>query len=283
MHGFDWTRWVLDAAPGFFILSLSLPLGLRAMRLRWARDGFLLIVLMIVLDALGHSEAEAIAGLALIAGSAWFPVRWYRLSARIKAAWLKRWRAGGGIAVAAPFRGRWKASGCGPSLASNHHLAAPDQWFAADFVRADGESFGSEILSPVDGVVAHVEDGHADIRPARYLRKPNARSPAGNYVAIEVRSGEAERDGASGGEMVGPAAFVLLCHLQRGSLRVKAGDSIRIGDVVGLCGNSGNTSAPHLHIHAQDRPELAIGVAKGLPMRMPGNADWLEVGAIVEG
>jgi len=198
-------------------------------------------------------------------------VRSRRLSARLKSAWLKRWREGGGITVAAPFRGRWKASGCGPDAAKNHHLAARDQWFAVDFVRADGESLGSEILSPVDGVVACVEEGHPDVRPQRLFRKPNVRSPAGNYVAIEVKGGESA------------AVFVLLCHLQQGSLRVGVGASVRVGEVVGLCGNSGNTSAPHLHIHAQDRAEVAVGVAKGLPLRFGGvdGAEWVEPGAVL--
>jgi len=272
MHGFDWTRWVLDAAPAVFILSLVLPIGLRAMRLRWARDGFLLIVFMVVLDGLGHRKAEAVAGLAVIAGSVWFPARWYRLSARLKAAWLKRWSAAEGIVVAAPFRGRWKPSGCGPNPARNHHLVAPDQWFAADFVRVDGETLGSEILSPVDGVVAHVEDGHPDIRPARFFRKPNVRSPAGNYVAIEVACTE------------GPPVYLLLCHLKQGSVKVAAGANVRAGEVVALCGNSGNTTAPHLHIHAQDRAEIAVGRAKGLPLRFheQAGAEWLEPGAILE-
>jgi murein DD-endopeptidase MepM/ murein hydrolase activator NlpD len=272
MHGWDWTRWVLDAAPAVFFLSLVLPLGLRAMRLGWARDGFLLIVLMIALDALGHREAEAAVGLALIAGSARFAVLADRRSRRMKAAWLERWSAAGALVVSAPFRGRWRASGCGPNPAKNHHLAAPDQWFAADFARVDGESFGSEILSPVDGVVARVEDGHPDIRAARFFRRPNARSPAGNYVSIEVAGTE------------GPLAYVLLCHLKQGSVGVAAGAGVRVGEAVGLCGNSGNTTAPHLHIHAQDRAEIAVGRAVGLPLRFreQAAAERLEPGAILE-
>ncbi len=267
MHG---ASWVINLSIAAYLLSLLLPLGLRAMRMRWARDGFLLLFFIIILDIGGHREAEAFAGAALIAGSVWFGVRSRRLSARLKAAWLKRWRVGGGIAVAAPFRGRWKASGCGPDAAKNHHLAARDQWFATDFVRVDGESLGSEILSPVDGVVAHVEDGHEDVRPQRFFRKANVISPAGNYVAIEV-AGDSP-------------AFLLLCHLQRGSVRVGVGSAVRIGDLVGLCGNSGNTMAPHLHIHAQDRAEVSIGVAKGLPLQFAGvgASEWLAPGQVIE-
>ncbi len=277
-----WTSWVINLSIAAYFFSMVLPLGLRVLRLRWARDGFLLLVFMIILDILGHREAEAVAGLALIAGSMWFGARSWRLSARLKAAWLKRWREGGGITVAAPFRGRWKASGCGPDAAKNHHLAARDQWFAVDFVRADRESLGSEILSPVDGVVAYVEDEHPDIRPQRFFRKANVRSEAGNYVSIEMKRGEVNRGEAAGAE--GAAVYVLLCHLQRGSVRVGVGATVRVGDVVGFCGNSGNTSGPHLHIHAQDRSRIAVGVAQGLPLRFDGvgESEWLEPGRVFQ-
>jgi hypothetical protein len=267
----DWISWTINISVGLYVLSLVWPIGLRALRMRWGRDGFLLLLLMIGLGALGHPPATALASLALAAGSVWMMVRSYRLSSRLKKAWLRRWRTGGGIVLEPPFQGRWKASGCGPDAAKNHHLAAPDQWFAVDFIRVDGKSLGSEILSPVDGAVAAVEDGHADLVLRGWRGKRNVRAPAGNYVALEVKSGEA----------AGAAAFVLLCHLQKGSLRVRVGDLVRVGDVVGLCGNSGNTSAPHLHVHVQDRPSIAVGVAKGLPMRFAGHEDWLEVGAIL--
>ena len=137
--------------------------------------------------------------------------------------------------------------------------------------------------APVDGVVAYVEDEHPDIRPQRFFRKPNVRSPAGNYVSIQVKTCEAKRREATGAE--GAAVYVLLCHLQWGSLRVGVGATVRVGDVVGLCGNSGNTSRPHLHIHAQDRARIAVGVAQGLPLRFDrgaGGSEWLEPGRVFE-
>jgi hypothetical protein len=263
-----WISWAIDLSIVAYLFAMVLPLGLRALRLRWARDGFLLLVFMIILDILGHREAEAVAGLALVAGSVWSGFRSWRLSRRLKVGWLKRWGEGGGVTVATPFRGRWKASGCGPDAAKNHHLAARDQWFAVDFVRVDGDSRGSEIVSPADGVVAFVEDGHRDLRPQWFSRKPDVRSPAGNYVAIEV-AGDSP-------------VFVLLCHLQQGSVRLGVGATVTAGDVVGLCGNSGNTSEPHLHIHAQDRPTIAVGMAKAVPLRFAGAVDWVQPGEVLE-
>jgi hypothetical protein len=60
-----------------------------------------------------------------------------------------------------------------------------------------------------------------------------------------------------------PEGFLWLSHLQRGSLRHRCGDTVRRGDFVGRCGNSGNSSDPHLHIHMQDDPRLNTG--RGIP------------------
>ncbi|PID98295.1 MAG: hypothetical protein CSA83_01605 [Actinomycetales bacterium] len=56
-----------------------------------------------------------------------------------------------------------------------------------------------------------------------------------------------------------------MMHFQRGSLRVLAGDQVSPGDQIGNCGNSGNSTQPHLHIQAMDSPDPKI--AKGMPLR----------------
>ncbi|MFX4228784.1 MAG: M23 family metallopeptidase [Porticoccaceae bacterium] len=75
---------------------------------------------------------------------------------------------------------------------------------------------------------------------------------AGNHVAIDC-----------GG------FFVFLAHLRRGSILVARGDSVETGDPLGQMGNSGNSSEPHLHVHAQ----------KGLPNEAPmgGEPLWLTI------
>jgi hypothetical protein len=273
-----WTSRVVYVSLGVYIISLLLPLGLRSERLRWARDGFVLIIFMMVLGLIHRPRAETVAGLALIAGSVWYVERTNRSAMRTRAAWLRRLREVGEITVAAPFRGRWKAQGCGPDAAKNHHLVAPDQWFAVDWVRVDGESMGSEILSPVDGTVAYAEDGHVDIAASRWRRISNRDAPAGNYIAIEIAADELR----AGREV--PSVYILLCHLKQGSVRVSAGQRVQIGDVIGQCGNSGNTTAPHLHMHAQDRAKIAFGWTKGVPMRFreAQNGEWIRPGTVVE-
>jgi len=45
---------------------------------------------------------------------------------------------------------------------------------------------------------------------------------------------------------------------------VKRGDRVQAGSIVGRCGNSGNTSEPHVHAQLMDR--VSFWTAQGLPM-----------------
>ena len=56
----------------------------------------------------------------------------------------------------------------------------------------------------------------------------------------------------------------MLAHLQPHSVRVKLGQRVKRGDVLGLAGNSGNTSQPHLHVHLMNGPSMDD--ADGLPL-----------------
>jgi murein DD-endopeptidase MepM/ murein hydrolase activator NlpD len=64
---------------------------------------------------------------------------------------------------------------------------------------------------------------------------------AGNYVVIRI----------------GPRRYLLYAHMVPGSLRVREGQQVRRGQVIGLLGNSGNSSTPHLHFQVSDRPGFA--------------------------
>ncbi len=66
---------------------------------------------------------------------------------------------------------------------------------------------------------------------------------------------------------VGGGRHVLLAHLARGTVAVRAGDRVRAGAVLGRVGNSGNSSEPHLHIHVQDAPRLFTGTGQPLAFR----------------
>lgn len=148
----------------------------------------------------------------------------------------------------------------------NMHGVSPSQRFALDIlklnaigIRARGlypadpkryAIFGAEIVSPCEGVVAAAEDGFVDLSPPE--RDPEHR--AGNYVAIET-------DGAT----------IYLAHLMKGSVAVRPGERVGKGQVLGRVGNSGNTTEPHLHMHAEEGsyPGHFSG-NRGIPMRFNG-------------
>ena len=91
-------------------------------------------------------------------------------------------------------------------------------------------TFGTPLLSPCNGSVALAVDGFADMP----VPQMDAANMAGNFIAVDC-----------GG------FFVILAHLRNGSMTVSAGNTVMVGDVLGEMGNSGNSSEPHLHVHAQ--------------------------------
>jgi murein DD-endopeptidase MepM/ murein hydrolase activator NlpD len=105
-------------------------------------------------------------------------------------------------------------------------------------------------MSPCDGIVAAAEDGFLDYSPPE--QDPEHR--AGNYIAIEYNG-----------------ATIYLAHLMKGSVCVKPGDHICKGQVLGCVGNSGNTTEPHLHIHAEEGLYAGQFSGKpGIPIRFNG-------------
>ncbi|WP_372998797.1 M23 family metallopeptidase [Marinobacter sp.] len=126
-------------------------------------------------------------------------------------------------------------------------------WLPSDPARYT--TFGTPVLAPCDGEIAKVVDGREDM-PVPVMDRDHM---AGNYVAINC------------GQF-----FVILAHLKKGSVAVSAGDRLAVGDFLGEMGNSGNSSEPHLHLHAQrGLPEpaafggepLTLTINGGFPVR----------------
>lgn len=153
--------------------------------------------------------------------------------------------------LAFPLRGGIYCVGQGGAhSAINHHFQNPSQRYALDLVQihwtgfsarrvlphdlAEYVYFGKPVYSPCGGLVTAVSDGIEDLSPP--LCTPA--QPAGNHVVIQV---------------AGCDVFVGLAHLQSGSILVRAGDRVVAGQMIGKIGNSGNSSEPHLHIHAKTR------------------------------
>jgi len=66
---------------------------------------------------------------------------------------------------------------------------------------------------------------------------------------------------------------VLLADRQQGSLAVKVGDPVEAGDLLARCGNSGNTSAPHLHMQVQTHLDLWAAENRTLPIHFRASGD----------
>ena len=159
-------------------------------------------------------------------------------------------------ALRLPFNGRWFVAQGGDTLNVNQHMAQPAQAFGIDFVKVGGAShrevsrpnpqrvedfyaWGQQVLSPTGGeVIAVVND-----RPDNALGMKDAEHPAGNHVVIQTAANR----------------FVFLAHFQRGSIGVKPGQRVAVGQLLGRCGNSGNSDFPHVHLHVQDQPTLNSG------------------------
>lgn len=130
--------------------------------------------------------------------------------------------------------------------------------------------FGRPILAPVDGVVVAVHDGEVD-HVAR--RSPLTLLPYALTQAARLREGVA---GLAGNhvvvELAGGGAFVALAHLRSRSLQVVVGDTVSAGQPVAECGNSGNSTEPHVHVQAMDGPDPAL--AGGVPMTFRRFREW---------
>lgn len=157
-----------------------------------------------------------------------------------------------------PFKGEWYVAWGGREHYLNKHVVAPDQRFAYDLMYAeegklsidnptkneDYFGFGKPIFSPASGSVIVAVDSVEDNR----LGVMNSKSQPGNYVVIDHDNGE----------------YSLLAHFKRGTVAVKEGSQVKAGDLLGQCGNSGQSTVPHLHYHLQTGKDYNKG--DGLPM-----------------
>ena len=175
------------------------------------------------------------------------------------------------VVVAPPLKGsRWvMGGGCctpysyhrGATLPLNGAIRVAER-FAIDFVQLNDKGmlidgpmeqlssyafFGDEIHSVADGTVVATEDGLPEQVPGKLPDGATIQMAAGNHVVVDIGQGR----------------FAFYAHMQPGSLKVKVGDKVTTGQVLGLLGNSGNTDTPHLHFHIMDGPSPLL--ANGLP------------------
>jgi hypothetical protein len=191
------------------------------------------------------------------------------------------------VLLALPFTGRWLVQNSPARRVPSHGTHLFGSTYAIDFVGVDERrstadrhdwrrflgtepnerfvGFDRPILAPVDGEVVVVHDGEPDhvarrslvVLPYPWQQPQRARlgsaAVAGNHVGIALADG---------------GTFVFLVHLRSRSVRVAVGDVVRTGEVLGTCGNSGNSTQPHVHVQATD--DLDIERSSGVPIAFRG-------------
>ena len=152
-----------------------------------------------------------------------------------------------------PFKGEWTVFWGGDTKELNYHIENQAQKNAFDIMimddkgsthRSDGQAnedyyaFGQELIAPCDGEIVLVVDGVKD-------NKPGILNPIyvpGNTVIIRTDKNE----------------FLFFAHFKQNSIKVKQGQIVKQGQLLGLCGNSGNSSEPHLHFHIQNTEDMNV-------------------------
>ena len=170
-----------------------------------------------------------------------------------------------------PFIGEWYIFWGGRTIEKNYHAMSKKQRFALDIVvynegksfkstgktNEDYFAFGKDVRAPGAGIVVSVENNIPDNIPGEM----NPKQPMGNHVIIDHGNSE----------------YSFLAHFKQGSLSVQKGDTVTLGQIIGLCGNSGNSSEAHIHYHLQNT--AVFGSGEGLPAQF---TNYLQDGELVQ-
>jgi hypothetical protein len=107
--------------------------------------------------------------------------------------------------------------------------------------------FGKPAIAVADATVVSISDGLPEQTPGKFPTDISLDAADGNSVILDL----------------GDHRYCLYAHMQPGSIKVRPGDKVRRGQVIGLVGNSGNSVAPHLHFQVMDAPSSLA--SNGLP------------------
>lgn len=150
-----------------------------------------------------------------------------------------------------PFNGEWTVFWGGDNKELNYHVESEAQKNAFDIVvtdqggktyKTDGQTnedyyaFGKELIAPCNAEVVLVVDGVKDNKPGEL----NPIYVPGNTVILKTTNGE----------------YLFFAHFKQNSIVVKQGQKVKEGELLGLCGNSGNSSEAHLHFHIQNIEDM---------------------------
>lgn len=150
-----------------------------------------------------------------------------------------------------PFDGEWYTANGGVTKNTSHSWEILPQRFAYDFFIVDEEGksysgdkddlynyycYGKNILAPADGVVVSIKNHFPDCRiMSDGQPDPDTPDIGGNRIIIKHSSNE----------------YSTICHLKPESISVRKGQRVKRGDIIAKCGNSGNTTEPHIHFQVQ--------------------------------
>ncbi len=168
------------------------------------------------------------------------------------------------IVLAPPFKGDgWvDANGCCLEIGPHRFVTNPmngtldpSEQFAIDWIKIDSQGkafrgdgkkpeqwlcYGTELLAVADGTVVEVMRDLPDEPPGKAPSNLTVPQIAGNHVLLDLGKGR----------------YAMYAHMAPHSVTVQVGDRVKAGDRLGLLGNSGNTTGPHLHFQISDRPSI---------------------------
>jgi hypothetical protein len=195
-----------------------------------------------------------------------------------------------------PFVGRWLTQNSPANRVPSHGSALFGTSYAIDFVpvndagrtapisltslvrpeRADRfPGFGRPLLAPVEGSVVAAHETEPDHKAYRGL-------PSVGYALTQRRRAAAGWVGLAGNHVLieTTGAVIAVCHLQQDSVEVRIGQRIHVGDTLGRCGNSGNSTEPHVHVHAIDSRHVqrARAVPVSFKGGLPRNGEIVDAG-----
>ncbi|MFH8567836.1 M23 family metallopeptidase [Streptomyces sp. NPDC017993] len=189
------------------------------------------------------------------------------------------------VEVGAPVDGRWKAMNSPADKVPSHGTRTYGQAYAIDIVAEpepdsrpafgwwplarrndDFPAFGAPLLAVADATVVVADDRQRD-----HLSRTSwfalvyffaveglvrslggARRVVGNHVTLDL----------------GDGTYALYAHARHGSLTIAPGDRVTAGQTLGQCGNSGNSTEPHVHFQLMDAVDL--DAAAGVPFTWRG-------------
>jgi Peptidase family M23 len=125
--------------------------------------------------------------------------------------------------------------------ASGHIYAGPREKLESYAI------FGQPVLAVGNSVVVSVVDGQPEQTPGSYPSNIALDAADGNSIILDL----------------GDKRYALYAHLQPGSIKVHHGERVRLGQVMGLVGDTGNSLVPHLHFQVTDGPSSLS--SNGLP------------------